>query len=197
MKFKAFCAVILSVLVVLTALFSVFACRSQNVGGGYTGTSDISAASKEWIIKTFNDCEDTEALLIKMSDFATRNFTYELQRYFPFQVADFDSFISKKGFYGMCFEFAVFAKTVALVWAEEKGVSMQAHICNTYYYEDNEKQAHSYNFFTESGTTYYLDLTGDLNDMKNGKKVTGPLICKASKELVNKALYSPYREEFI
>ena len=197
-KFKNLTAVLLAVAVIFTSAFTVFACITQNTGGGYNGLCDISASSKEWILENFGDCPDTESLLLRMSDFAVENFTYELQTYLIFQVADFDSFIASKNFYGMCFEFAVFAKTVALVWAEERGEELKAHICNTYYYDkQGEKQAHSYNFFAVGERCYYLDLTGDVSDAKNGRKPTGPLICRRPKEVVNQAIYAPYRSEFI
>ena len=192
---KKFYKILLTSVVVLlsaiTILVSAAVGITSNASGGYNGVCEISADSKEWIIDNFGDCDTPEELMTGLLRFAICEFTYEDMGYFLIQTANFDKFIGENDFHGVCFEFSVFAKTVALVWAEDKGVALSAYICNVWYWKGGKRQGHSFNYFEFDGKTVYLDLTADQNHFRKGAfdKVYGAVICKTDKKSYTKALY--------
>ncbi len=188
--------VVLSLITVLTT-FAVT--LTQNASGGYNGICEISRDSKEWIIDNFGDYETPDELMLGLLRFALKEFTYKNMGYFLIQTADFDRFIGENDFHGVCFEFSVFAKTVALVWAEEKGVGIKAFICNVWYWKGGKRQGHSYNYFEYNGKTFYLDLTADQNHFSKGEfdKIWGAVDCKTDKKSFTKKLYKKSYSTYI
>lgn len=192
---KKFYKILLTTVVLLLSAVTVFVSLAVgitgNASGGYNGVCEISADSKEWIIDNFGDYETPDELMTGLLHFAITEFTYENMGYFLIQTANFDKFIGENNFHGVCFEFSVFAKTVALVWAEEKGLPLKAFICNVWYWKGGKRQGHSYNYFEFDGRTVYLDLTADQNHFRKGEfdKIWGAVDCKTDKKSFNKKLY--------
>lgn len=200
---KKIARILLTALVVVLSCITVFSTCAvgikQNNSGGFSSVCEISRDSKEWILDNFSQYETADELMNGMVRFALKEFTYEDMGYFLIQTADFDKFIGENNFHGVCFEFAVFAKTVALVWAEEKGVDIKAHICNVWYFKDGKRQGHSYNYFEYDGETVYLDLTADLTAYTKGnfKYIYGAVKTDCPKEEYNKKLYKKSYSSYI
>ena len=192
---KKFARILLTAVVVVLSCLTIFStCAvgiNQNASGGFSSVCDISRESKDWILENFREYETADELMNGMLRFALKEFTYKDMGYFLIQTANFDKFIGENDFHGVCFEFSVFAKTVALVWAEEKGVDMKAYICNVWYWKGGKRQGHSYNYFEYDGDTVYLDLTADNSHFKKGELqyVYGAVKTHLTKEEYNKTLY--------
>lgn len=194
---NVFLKAIVCVLILATLGVSVYSCYTQNMSGGYSSVCEIDSKNREWILDNFSHCNTAVELLRAISDFAVNNFTYSDRSYFFIQTADFDRFVFEDNFHGVCFEFAVFAKTVATVWAEEKKVAMKSYICNTWYFSHSKQVGHSYNFFEVGDKTLLLDLTCDVSLAKQGQTVWGPAIVLTSKEEYNRKAFNPYSTTFI
>lgn len=196
--FKVLIYTVCVILAATTVFASVFVSYSQNTSGSYSSICEIDKNSREWISDNFYQYETVPQLLWGISKFAADNFTYSERKYFLIQTADFDKFVFEDGFYGVCFEFAVFAKVVAVCWAEEKGVDLDSFVCNIHYFDKNKKRTgHSYNYFEFNGERYILDLTIDVDCRKNGEELWGPNLLLTSMESYNEKYFDPYNTYYI
>lgn len=190
--------VVCVILAAATVFASVFVSYSQNTSGGYSSICEIDKESREWIAENFYQYETVPQLLWGISKFAADNFTYSERKYFLIQGADFDKFIFRDDFNGVCFEFAVFAKVVAVCWAEEKNVDLDCFVCNIHYFDENKKRTgHSYNYFELDDQCFILDLTVDVSCRKNGEELWGPNLLLTSMESYNEKHFSPYNTYYI
>lgn len=188
------------VVVALTLFATLFVCHTQNVSGGFSAVCEVGDEAKAWVAENFFQFDTVDALMDGMLGFALSNFTYDNDGYPLIQTADFDRFIFDDSFHGVCFEFSVFAKTVALLWAEEKGVDMKAYICNVWYLnKQNKRVGHSYNYFEYDQKTVYLDLTADLSSFNADmpELVYGAVYIDMPKQDYNRKLFKSDNTTYI
>ena len=192
-KFKVITCIVLAAVFVTSFTCSAFASTRQKFGGDYSAITTVTARSSQWILEQFGHCQTVPELLEEIDRFGCENFVYEnLYTIQIIQSFDLDKFIFEDDFHGVCFEFSSFVKCAVLVWKEAN----QRDDVQAYVYDARKSlfAAHSYNFITEDGHTWYIDLTSDLYDVKNGQRAWGvvELLDETPKQYSNRIGFQVY-----
>ena len=197
MKFFNHIISILAVLV-LIAVGVGSACYTgeQNSLGGFSEVCGrVSLEDKRELLALFGHCQNEQELFDALLQFGCANFEYTKEGLKPLQKVcqyfDLRRFI-ETGYQGVCFDFSCFCKVVAVVWAEAKGVDLQAYVYDFAFASGR----HSVNIFRAGEKTYYLDITADVSEYQDcGKhRVYGALeFSNASPEDYLAGVYKQFR----
>ena len=163
------------------SMFATFSTEREK--GSYTVSLQLlTQEDKDWIFDTFGDCNTVEELLTAMESFVADNFVYKssLLNQIPLQSFCFGKF--RKNFTGVCFDFSCFAKTVCIVWAENKNIDIKCYVIDC---ELENKQAHSYNYLVTADKTYYMDFTQYNTLAKKGKSTDGTVFEIGNKDMLD------------
>ena len=171
-KFKSITAIVVSLLLILTAVCGMVFTYTQNYDGRYTGIYNLSESDKEWVVEQFGDCTDIECLLNCVEEYALENFEYDTPKKQMFQHFDFRDTVSTNK--GICFDFSCFLKSCCLVWSEHTNTELKVYVVDVCKRKNILAPHHSYNVvMMPDGKNYYIDLTNDLALNKKGKDIIG------------------------
>ena len=167
-------------ILIIASMFVTF--NEEREKGSYTVSMQLlTQEDKAWIIGEFGDCNTVEELLNSMESFVTDNFIYKssILNQIPLQSFHFGKF--RRDYTGVCFDFSCFAKTVCIVWAENKNIDVKCYVIDC---ELENKQAHSYNYLVTADKTYYMDFTQYNTLDKKGKSTDGTVFEIGNKDML-------------
>ena len=167
-------------ILIIASMFATFSAERKR--GSYTVSLQLlTQQDKNWIIDTFGDYNTVEELLSSMELFVINNFVYKSSviNQIPLQSFHFGKF--RRDFTGVCFDFSCFAKTVCIVWAENKNIDVKCYVIDC---ELENKQAHSYNYLVTADKTYYMDFTQYNTLAKKGQSTDGTVFDIGKKDML-------------
>lgn len=185
--FKTVACIILCALFVTSFAFSAYASSQQKGQGDYSAITTVTERSSQWMLDQFGHCRTVPKLLEEIDRFGCENFVYEdLYTIQIIQSFDLDKFLFEDDFHGVCFEFSSFVKCAVLVWKE----AHQRDDVQVYVYDVRRslQSTHSYNFITEDGHTWFIDMTVNNNRWTHGQKSPGviEILGETPKEYANR-----------
>jgi hypothetical protein len=196
MKFFNHIISILAVLVLIAVgVGSAFYTGEQNSRGGFSEVCGrVSSEDKQELLALFGHCQTEQELFDALLKFGCANFEYTKEGLKPLQKVcqyfDLRQFIDT-GYQGVCFDFSCFCKVVSVVWAEAKGVDLQAYVYDFAY----DSGRHSVNVFRVGDKTYYLDITADVYEYQDcGKhRICGVVEIDIAPEVYLAVTYKQFR----
>lgn len=195
---KKILSVILITMLLAVSAFSVYAAAAQEKARSPSIMGCISPQVKQYVLEKYGDAQSIDALLLKIEQYATDNFSYNYKqaKHQVFQYFDFCDFVNGTTLYsegkysGVCFDFSLYVKTCVETVAGEKG---WGHI--KAYYADlkslrSAKSNHALNIIVDQKTnrTIIFDVTSDISQKNAGQKPLGPFIYDGDVELYFKTI---------
>lgn len=124
-----------------------------------------------FVREQFGDCETLEEMLEQADRYVCNNFDYdyELAEGYQIQYTDVERTIRTNK--GICYDFSMFVKVCANVFAQQKGIPAKAYtaVCT----ELKGDGRHAYNYVVCDERCYYVDSTFDNSAQESGCEIFG------------------------